>query len=845
MSSISQNNLSLTPHQKICKRPRISSILEQALQQYPITFVIGGTGYGKTCAVYELTQTLPQSVIWVQFSELDNSPIHFWENYIYSVSKVNQPFADALRQINFPNTDDDFQKYYHIMRKFSEGKKSITIADDLHWVTNPCVLNFIERATLSLHKDLSVILISNTTPKMNVPKLITEGSSFILTEDDLRFTENEISAYLKELGISVSTQNLRQIYNDTKGWAFSISLIGIMMQKSNAYASYTWSAAKNVIFNILETEVYSALSEPLRRLLIQISLVHNFSSDLINEICGNNSLLSEFKVYNPYIRYDIYTDAYIINHLFLEFLKSRQGELTEDEKLQTYSKAAKWCERSGYISDAFLYYEYTGSYADILHILYQTSQLLPLDLAVFVCSILERAPEETAAEFPSFASIHLRCLISQGKLSETIELALKYEENFLALPETPLTTHSLAGIYGTLAYARMLSSTFDHKYDFDLYFSQQAYYTAKNPVELIGPLFVQSVGAWSTMVSSSEPGMPDRFLEAIERSVPHAAYSMNGVMTGYDYLTKGELHFYRNELNEADDVFTKGLEKAKANNQGDIANRILWYIMRISFAQGDFSKASHTLANINDLLELLDYTSRYTAYDIIMGWYYASLHHPELVPEWLKGDFAPYTHPNSIENHGNMVKLRYRYAIRDYANLINYIEIPKQQILFENIGLKISKACCQYLTKDKAGAFATLSKAWALAEPNSIIMPFIELGKDMRTLTAAALRDGGCAIPADVLESLNRKSSAYAKHKNQVIEAYEKANNSGGTISLSPREKDVLTDLYHGLSRSEIASNRVISINTVKMVLRSLYTKLNANTAVDAIRIAVEHNLIV
>jgi len=53
-----------------------------------------------------------------------------------------------------------------------------------------------------------------------------------------------------------------------------------------------------------------------------------------------------------------------------------------------------------------------------------------------------------------------------------------------------------------------------------------------------------------------------------------------------------------------------------------------------------------------------------------------------------------------------------------------------------------------------------------------------------------------------------------------------------------------LSDLYHGLSREEIAATRHISINTVKTVLQSVYIKLGANNNVDAIRIAIEKKLV-
>ena len=128
-------------------------------------------------------------------------------------------------------------------------------------------------------------------------------------------------------------------------------------------------------------------------------------------------------------------------------------------------------------------------------------------------------------------------------------------------------------------------------------------------------------------------------------------------------------------------------------------------------------------------------------------------------------------------------------------------------------------------------------------------MPFIELGKDMRTLTNFALKEAGSfakngRIPRAWLEAINRKSASFAKRHAHFIAQYREANGVVDSVAISPRETDILTDLSHGLSRAEIASTRSLSINTVKMVINNLYSKLGAENMADLIRIAVERKMI-
>jgi LuxR family maltose regulon positive regulatory protein len=214
--------------------------------------------------------------------------------------------------------------------------------------------------------------------------------------------------------------------------------------------------------------------------------------------------------------------------------------------------------------------------------------------------------------------------------------------------------------------------------------------------------------------------------------------------------------------------------------------------------------------------------------------------------DWLKENFTPYAHAAFIENSGNQVKARYYFLTRDYPPLLSYIHEMKQResYLFGRLEMLAIEACVHYKMKDKVAAFAVLQEAYEAASPNEIVMPFIELGKDMRTLTSAALKESKCPIPKPWLENIYRKSASYAKHQAHVAAEFGQTHRITGNIPISPREADILADLSHGLSRAEIAANRNLSVNTVKMVIGNIYSKLGAENLADLIRIATERKMI-
>jgi LuxR family maltose regulon positive regulatory protein len=322
---------------------------------------------------------------------------------------------------------------------------------------------------------------------------------------------------------------------------------------------------------------------------------------------------------------------------------------------------------------------------------------------------------------------------------------------------------------------------------------------------------------------------------------------LNGNFYGFDDLLKGELCYFRRELHDAELHLKQALSKARERSQYDIQNRSMLYLMNIAFVRGDYSAANKQLQSMKELLNETGCAIRCAAtYDISCGLFHLMLGQPDQVPDWLKGDFGAYTHPAFLDNYANLVKAKYHYQSRQYSTLLAFIENDweRQAILLGKIEFKVLEALSLYQIKRRDEAIAALSQAYSLADPNSIIMPLIQYGKDMRTLTSAALRDKKCSIPKTWLENINRKASAFAKKQGYIIAENNPAVINSEGITLTNREIKVLQDLAQGLSRTEIAANQDISINTVKMIVNIIYEKLHASSLVDAVRIAMDRKII-
>ncbi|MDR0347579.1 MAG: helix-turn-helix transcriptional regulator, partial [Coriobacteriales bacterium] len=168
-----------------------------------------------------------------------------------------------------------------------------------------------------------------------------------------------------------------------------------------------------------------------------------------------------------------------------------------------------------------------------------------------------------------------------------------------------------------------------------------------------------------------------------------------------------------------------------------------------------------------------------------------------------------------------------------------------EAFLLGKLELMALKSVCLYHIGEKKEAIRALKEAYDISAPDELDMPFIELGKYMRTLTASAMKEKDCGIPRSWLEKIRKKASTYAKNLSYLISEYRIFHNlNDRAYTLSNREKEVLIDLCHGLSRTEIACNRTLSLNTVKSLIQSIYSKLGVQNTPEAIWIAARFKLI-
>jgi LuxR family maltose regulon positive regulatory protein len=681
--------------------------------------------------------------------------------------------------------------------------------------------------------------------------MLSKGLIFQINEDILRFSRNETIQYFKMLNITLMPEAIAEICAVTDGWAFAIILIGMSLQNGLWHKDYALSAMKSNVFKLIETEIFSAASDGLQKLLTKLSLINHLSPSLLAEMCSDEAIIGEIQKISSFIRFDAYTGVYRIHHLFLEYLKLRQDMLSDDEKRDTYIRAARRFAGDGNNLDAITYYGKAGDYRGVAESAYRLTRMTPGRVAEFLLNILGEIPESAYRENVELYIIKLKLLQSLARFDDATALASAAIAMFEQMPETPENCWVLSECYFNLGfigiYTALYTGVRDHTRSLELghrYFKRSGGMTK-------GPRERASVSSYVSRVGyPAEKDSLQNGIDMFQGYVDYVIEAKNGMMQGMADLAGCEAAYFKADIKKAEGLAYQAIDKARSAEQFQIENRALHFLLRIYIHMGNVGRIRSVLEQLKSQLDNVEFLGGYTLYDIASGWFFAHIRQLDRVAGWLKSDFEKSDLNTLLYGLEKLVQAKCFLAEKNYYAALASLEgqdgrYGLEAFLIGKVEVTALRAVCKYNSGDRTGAIRALTQAYNISVTEDLDMPFIELGRDMRTLTAAAIRDNTCEIPQTWLVRIHKKSSAYAKTLSYIITEYRNFNKLNEKLfALTIKEKEILTDLCHGLSRTEIASNRNISVNTVKLLLQTIYSKLGAKNTADAVWIAASMKLV-
>ncbi len=323
-------------------------------------------------------------------------------------------------------------------------------------------------------------------------------------------------------------------------------------------------------------------------------------------------------------------------------------------------------------------------------------------------------------------------------------------------------------------------------------------------------------------------------------------------IAGFPLVKLGDLSREWNDLEAASRDLEKGVEVCAQWGQTDFLADGYVALSRLQLAGGNLGDALNTLQRVERLVHRVEVDKFIICWLdecrlrlwLSEGNLAAAVHWAQMSGLRVDGDLS-YHHDLDHINLARVLIAQGRQhpsgtfleeALELLARLLAAAE--KAGWIHQEIKILILQALAHQSAGDKEEALTALAQALSRAEPGGYVRTFIDEGIPMgKILRQAVARGIAVGYAGKLLAALEEETEGKSRKIKSTSSSYL-------VEPLSKRELEVLRLLTTHLSSPEIASELVISKNTVRSHIKRIYSKLNVHNRRDAITRAEELELL-
>ncbi len=889
------------PTSNLVARPRLTQRLDDGLRSgHRLFLIVAPAGYGKTTLVTEWLDQIDIPSAWLSLDEADSDPHRFFTYVVAALQKTLGPALSQPVPEAFPMTPQPPESFVlPLINDLAAVDRPILLAlDDYHAITTGPIQEamalFLRRAPPNLH----LVVLTRVDPPFPLPRLRVRERMTEIRDRDLRFTPDEMTAFLNSLhSLNLPAEQITALGSRTEGWAAGVQLAALSLHGCNAEHAArfisAFSGSHHYIVDYLFEEVLSRQPDTVREFLLQTSILERMCAPLCDatlssEGIGQGSkdqpgegtipaqeILEHLERSNLFlIPLDDERRWYRYHHLFVDVLRGMLLSSSQPEQTAgLHVRASDWYRQNGFVADAVQHALQAGDHERAAEIVeeHAWSMVQRAELAI-LREWIEALPGTLVSARPWLRIYYAWALFFSE--SEAAEAQLKAVEQ---QSQTSDGTTLPAEMQGHIAAVRAWIAYMRGDPDRASVFSHQALeFCSQMDAALRSGLVV--ILADGLAAQDDLPGAARAFAEAVDL----ARSSGNIMLEVLSRTSLGAINQAMGRLREAEADFQEALQIA-TRHKSPVAGQAYACLARVYREWNDLASARHfaeKLVESSAMWGVVDslacghlfVATALQAQNDIPGANQALAEASQVMRQhpleirsgpwlgatrallWLaQGKLADARHwaetrglsvegqldlRNEVEYlalvHILLAEGRVDEATRLLARVQNAVESTGRH--GDLIRVLALQAMTLHMQSDTGAALAVLERAVGLARPEGYVRTFLEAGKPIGSLLKIA-----------ITQWQDHELVAYARKLLAAFVGESEPPAAGQAPEpgiLSERELEVLRLMAAGCSNKEIANELVIAIGTAKRHTANIFDKLDVRNRTEAVAIARQLDLL-
>jgi LuxR family maltose regulon positive regulatory protein len=279
----------------LVERPRLLDMLDAALT-HPLVLLSASVGWGKTTLLSAWTARHLQRVAWLSLDEQDNDPVRFWMTFIVALrqcdacqSGIGDAALSMLQARHSPTLQTILTTLINELNLLTEDM--VLILDDYHVIQehtlHESLLFLLERLPSSLH----LMIASREDPPFALARWRVRGQLVEIRGTELSFSQAETHTFLTQsMGLHLSQADVKLLEARTEGWIAGLQLAALTLQKNDSPSAFlqVLSESDRFLHEYVQEEILSRQPPHLQDFLLRTSVLSRLSAPLCNIVTGRN-----------------------------------------------------------------------------------------------------------------------------------------------------------------------------------------------------------------------------------------------------------------------------------------------------------------------------------------------------------------------------------------------------------------------------------------------------------------------------------------------------------------------------------------------------------------------------
>jgi LuxR family maltose regulon positive regulatory protein len=371
-----------------------------------LTVVVAPAGSGKTSLLSRWASAVaPHTpVAWVSLDESDDEPVRFWSYVLASLARVSSDISPAaIEALPASREGPMAQALPLLLNELAESStRHLLVLDDVHAITHPEIHESLEFLLAYLPPALNVVLASRVDPPLPLARMRVRGEVAELRAEDLRFSLDEALALLAAVSATDPDPAVTEsVWRQTEGWAAGLQLAGLALRASAGRPQARVGADDRHLFDYFTNEVFPALSDPQRDLLVRTASLELLSGSLCDAALGDGASGSA-EVLESLERADLFVVAldpqrewFRCHRLLRDALRRLPASRDDEAERDVLRRASRWFEEHDRIDDAVRHRLAAGDHREAATLLQsQREWFLERGWGADYVALGERLPED-------------------------------------------------------------------------------------------------------------------------------------------------------------------------------------------------------------------------------------------------------------------------------------------------------------------------------------------------------------------------------------------------------------------------------------------------------------------